>query len=181
MAKAGYPDGKGFPELQYDCPSTTTERQMAEYLQQQLAQIGIKMNIQQFSWSQFNERMRDRKSQMFGYAWAADYPDAENFLQLLYGPNKAPGNNTSNYENKEYDKLYEQASKLPPGPERTALYKKMRDIFVEDSPWIPMVNRFRYQLYHSWVKNFKPELTVANYFKYIRVDTNAKKDLKAKL
>jgi ABC-type transport system substrate-binding protein len=181
LAKAGYPDGKGFPELEYDCPSSTTERQMGEYLQQQLAQIGIKINIQQFSWSQFNERMKERKMQMFGYAWMADYPDAENFLQLLYGPNASPGNNNSNYQNAAYDKLYDQAAKLPPGPERTAIYKKMRDIFVEDAPWVPTINRFRYQLVHGWVKNFKVEMAIVNYLKYLRVDMNAKKDLKAKL
>lgn len=181
LAKAGFANGEGLPEIEYDCPSSATERQMGEYLQQQMAQIGVKINIQQFSWSQFNERLREKKSQMFGYAWMADYPDAENFLQLLYGTNESPGNNNSNYHNRDYDKAYEAAAKLPPGPARTELYKKMRDIFVEDMPWMPMINRFRYQLVQGWVKNFKAEMTIVNYFKYVRVDMNEKKTLKVKL
>jgi len=181
LAKAGYPGGKGLPEFEYACPTSATERQMGEYFQQQMATIGINIKVAQFSWSQFLERQKEKKLQIFSYAWVADYPDAENYLQLLYGPNESPGNNGSNYHNKEYDKAYEDAQKLPPGPARLALYKKMRDLFVKDMPWIPELNRFRYQLYHGWIRNFKPHLTVINYLKYIRVDMDKKKALKDKL
>ncbi len=94
---------------------------------------------------------------------------------------ESPGNNNSNYHSKEYDQLYDAAAKLPPGPERTAVYKKMRDLFVNDMPWIPDANRIRYQLVHGWVKNFKPHLTILNSFKFIRPDMEKMKELKAKL
>ena len=118
---------------------------------------------------------------MYGIAWVADYPDAENMLQLLYGPNKSPGPNSSNYSNMEFDSLYEQAAKLPPSPKRTALYQKMRDIFVRDLPWIPTVHRLEYTLAHGWLKNLKPNEIVKGQYKYLKVDTKKKAELKAKL
>lgn len=181
LAKAGYPDGKGLPSFEYDCSSSATERQIGEYFQHQMAAIGIKITVQQSSWSQFIERQKEKKVQIFGVAWGADYPDAENFLQLLYGPNESPGSNASNYHNKDYDKLYDQASKLPPGPARTVIYKKMRDISANDMPIIPNANRLRYQLFHGWIKNLKTDLTILNSPKYLRVDMPKKKELKGQL
>lgn len=181
LKKAGYPDGKGLPEFEYNATSSSSDRQIGEYFQQHMAAIGIRVRIQQSSWSQFIERLKERKAQIYGLAWSADYPDAENFLQLLYGPNESPGSNNSNYHSKEYDRLYDEAAKLPPGTARTAIYKKMRDVFVQDMPWIPDANRLRYQLYHGWIHNFKPHLTILNFPKYIRVDLEKKKELKEKL
>ncbi|NJL24080.1 MAG: hypothetical protein HC902_02120 [Calothrix sp. SM1_5_4] len=169
LAKAGFPGGKGLPVLEYSDTGGTTGRQMAEFLQQQFAQIGVNMNIVSNSWPQFQDRLRNKKAQIFGIAWAADYPDAENMLQLLYGKNVSPGPNNSNYANKEFDALYEQSQKLPPGPERTALYKKMRDIFVRDLPWIPTVHRLGYYIQHGWVKNLKKHDTINGFYKYLRV------------
>ncbi len=57
----------------------------------------------------------------YSQGWGLDYPDAENVFQLYYGPNAAPGANTANFRNAEYDKLYEQAAVMQPGPERTEI------------------------------------------------------------
>jgi ABC-type transport system substrate-binding protein len=182
LKKAGHPEGKGLPPLEYSISGSSTGRQMAEFTAQQFAKIGVKLNITTNSWPQFQERVRSRKAQMFGMAWGADYPDAENMLQLFYSKNASPGSNMSNYSNKEYDALYEKALKTPPGPERTALYKKMRDMFVRDMPWIPTVHRIGYLTYHGWVKNLKRhEMMQGNLYKYLRVDTAKKAELKAKL
>ncbi|MGE0526007.1 MAG: ABC transporter substrate-binding protein, partial [Bdellovibrionales bacterium] len=181
LKKAGYPGGKGLPPIEYSVPSSTTSRQMAEYLAQQFEKIGVKLNIVTNSWPQFQDRLRNKKSQMFGIAWGADYPDAENMLQLLYGPNASPGSNSSNFKNKEFDALYEEAARTPPGPKRTELYKKMRDIFVQEMPWIPTVHRLGYMTVHGWMKNLKPHEIIDGFYKYVRVDTAEKARLKEKL
>lgn len=181
LTKAGYPGGKGLPKLEYSYSSSTTGRQMAEYVQQQWEKIGVKIELVGNSWPQFQDRLRNKKSQIFGIAWGADYPDAENMLQLLYGKNVSPGPNSSNYKNAEFDKLYEAAAKLPPGAERTALYQKMRDIFVADMPWIPTVHRLNYTMIHGWVKNLKPNDVISGYHKYLRVDGAQRAEAKAKL
>lgn len=180
LKKAGYPDGKGLPTLEYSYPTSTTGRQFAEYLQQQFDKIGVKTTLAGHSWPQFQDRLRNKKAQIYGIAWSADYPDAENMLQLLYGPNSSPGPNNSNFKNKEFDKLYVEASRTPPGEKRTALYKKMRDIFAEELPWIPTVHRLGYQLSQGWVQNLKPNKTLQNPYKYMRIDLEKKKELKAK-
>lgn len=181
LKEAGHPDGKGLPEFEYSLPNGTTYRQMGEFFQQNMARIGIKVRIAMTSWPQFTEKLKTKKAQIYGIAWAADYPDAENFLQLLYGKNISPGPNNSNYQSKEFDELYEKASLLPPGEERNQIYKKMRDVFVKDMPWIPEVHRLRYQLYHGWLNNFKTSLTILNPYKYMRIDAEKKKQLKATL
>ncbi len=181
LAKAGFPEGKGLPTFVYSTISSSTSRQMAEFFQQNMAAIGIQISIKTLSWPQFTQETRDKKGQIWGVAWGADYPDAENFLQLLYGPNISPGPNGSNYQNKNFDKLYEQAARLPPGEARTAIYKQMRDISTEDMPWIPGAHRLGYYLYHPWLKNYKRHGIINNAYKYLRVDLETKKDAGSKL
>jgi oligopeptide transport system substrate-binding protein len=181
LAKAGFPEGKGLPTIEYSTTNSSTARQMAEYFKQNMEKIGLKVNIITTSWPQFTSKIREKKAQVWGIAWLADYPDAENFLQLLYGQNVSPGPNGSNYKNKEFDELYQKASQLPPGAERAKLYQQMRDIVVKDMPWVPNAHRLGYYAYHGWLKNYKYHSIVNDYFKYLRIDTKARSEMKAKL
>lgn len=181
LKKAGFPGGKGLPVLEFNSGSSSTDRQMAEYLSQQFEAIGVKVNIISSSWPQFVERLNQKKAQMFGIAWLADYPDQGNMLQTLYCKNQSPGPNNANYCNKDYDAWYEQSERMPPGPARTALFYKMRDQFVKDIPWIPTVHRIANLLHHGWLMNMKRHETIQNGYKYLRIDEAKKKELKAKL
>ena len=67
-------------------------------------------------------------------SWIADYPDGDNFMQLLYGPNTCQSNNAC-AKIPEYDKLYEQTQRMPPGPERDRLYQEMTRIIEAYAPW----------------------------------------------
>ncbi len=181
LKKAGYPDGKGLPEFVYDTYGGTTSRQLGEFFQHEMAQLGIKIKIHDNTWPEFMDKQKKRKSQMFGMAWSADYPDAENFLQLFYGPNGSPGPNASNYNNPEFNKLYEQTAVMQDGPARNAIYQKMVDIVAEDCPYIFDAHRKTYTLNNGWFKNFKRNLINLGYIKYYRIDQQAKKELKPKL
>ncbi len=181
LAMAGFPEGKGLKPIEYSTTNSSTARQMAEYFKQNMETIGIQVNIVTTSWPQFTTKLREKKAQVWGIAWLADYPDAENFLQLLYGQNVSPGPNNANYKSKEFDDLYEKASRMPPGPERAKVYQAMRDIVVRDMPWVPAAHRLGYQVHHGWVKNFKSHSIVNDYFKYLKVDTKARGEMKAKL
>lgn len=180
LAKAGYPEGKGLPTLEYATVNSSTSRQMAEFFQQNMEKIGIKVKISSSSWPQFTDKIREKKAQLYSIAWSADYPDAENFLQLLYGPNASPGTNGSNWKNKEFDELFKKASLTPPGPERTKMYQAMRDIFVKELPWVPMSHRLSYTVYYDWLKNFKNHSIIIDNYKYLRVDPARRAELKAK-
>ena len=114
-------------------------------------------------------------------AWTADYPDGENFLQLFYSKNRSPGPNGTNYKNKDYDRLYEKAMSMPSGKEKTKLYRKMAQIVAEDAPLIPMVHRTSFSPYHGWLKNFRENTIVSDFYQYLRVDNEQKAQLQKKL
>lgn len=170
LAKAGYPDGQGIPEISYDVKSDITYRQVAEYFQRSMAELGIKVKLNSMSWPELLGRIRKKQSQVFGITWLYDYPDAENGWQLLYSKNESPGSNEANYKNPKIDALYEKISVMKNGPERNALFKKMRDIFSEDVPWILTVHQMETRLAHRWLYNFKIHAFEHNVDKYLRVD-----------
>lgn len=176
LAEAGYPGGKGFPELPYDTVASATNRQMADYTAKQLDRIGIKLKVISSTWPQMLERIQHRQAQFWGIAWGADYPDAENFLQLFYGPNAQPGGmNGAYYRNKEFDHLFEKARILPDSPERTAMYKKLARIVVEDTPVVLGEHRIGVGLRQPWIKNSKYDEFAFNRAKYLRIDIEEKK------
>lgn len=181
LAEAGYPEGKGLPTIKYDTTATTVSRQMGEFFKKQMGQIGINVEVITNTWPQLTEKVHKRQTQTYGMAWLGDYPDAENFLQLLYGPNSSPGPNGSNYDNPEFNKLFEKATKMQPSPERTALYKKLAQTYSEEVPWILGVHRTSFVVKHGWLKNYK--FATFNYgnAKYWDVDLEKKKQLIDKL
>jgi ABC-type transport system substrate-binding protein len=175
LKKAGYPDGKGLPPLEFLSLADTNTRQMTEYFQKSLEAIGIKLKVQTYSWPEFQASIKNKKGQLWGYAWQGDYPDAENFLQMFYGKNISPGANDSNYVNPEYDRLYEKALTLPDSPARTALYKKMAAIVMEDTPWVFGLHRLNYTLKYKWVKDYRYHEFPYGMSKYYRIDTALRK------
>jgi len=119
--------------------------------------------------------MRKKAFQVAGLAWGFDYPDAQNILQLLYGPNASPGINAANFKNAKFDELYDKASTLDDGPERTKLYVKMAHIVADQVPWITRVHRIRPNLRHPWLTGFKYTETSYQYWRFANVDAEARK------
>jgi oligopeptide transport system substrate-binding protein len=181
LAEAGYPEGKGLKELTYDCPSSTVSRQIGEYFRQQMAQIGVKIKVVQNTWPELQNKIDRRQVELWGIAWGADYPDAENFLQLLYGPNRSPGANGSGYNNAEFNRLFASSAVMQDSPERTALYEKMVRMAAEETPWIFGVHRQSYVLKHNWLKNFVITDFDAGTAQYLDVDLDAKLEAVKKL
>jgi oligopeptide transport system substrate-binding protein len=172
LKKSAFPDGV---ELTYETVSSSDSRQMAESVQRYLKPLGINLKINMNQFSELLSKVDHGKAQMWGVAWGADYPDAENFLQLLYGPNKAPGPNGSNFNNAEYNELYKKMSVMRDSPERRAMIKRMVKILEEEMPWVPNDHRIGFVLVHPWLKNVKMNDVGGNYAKYFRVDLERKK------
>ena len=169
LAKAGHPGGKGLPDLVYFTSGGGRFPEMAAMLKRQLAKIGVKLDIRLLDFSTLTDALRSRRAPFFGLGWIGDYPDAENFLQLFYGPFKSPSSNNFNYDRPEYNKLYEQIRVMSPSPERTNLYEQMRDMVVEDAPIIGSMVGTRYYLVHDRLQNCKPVETFQNWKKYLNV------------
>lgn len=179
LKKAGHPDGKGLPEFHYEMASSNTAaRELAEYVKNQFSLLNIKIKLSPNTWPQFNEKIKKKSADLFDYAWNADYPDAQNFLQLFYGKNISPGPNSANYKNPLYDSLYEKALTLPPGAERTKLYIQMEKILIEDCPWVFQVHRTRLVVVQPWLQNFYFDVTVFDTMKYFSINTSLRKKFK---
>jgi ABC-type transport system substrate-binding protein len=183
LAEAGYPDGID-PEtgkrlaLTIDIGSAESSEmiQSTELFIDFIRKIGVEISPQYNHWPAFLERMDRRQVQMYRLAWIADYPDAENFLQLFYGPNQSPGPNHSNYVNPEFDSLYERARVMLDSPERTALYEEMSRIVLEDCPWILTHYRLSYSLNYGWLKNFKHHDFPYLNAKFYRIDPEMRRN-----
>jgi oligopeptide transport system substrate-binding protein len=173
LAKAGFPGGKDLPALEYATLADSTSRQFTEFDQKQFAAIGVTLKVNTYSWPEFQAAIKNKRGQLWSYAWTADYPDAENFLQLFYSKNASPGPNDENYSNPVFDKLYEKSLTMSDTPERTALYKQMVQILVEDCPWIFGAHRVIYTLSQPWVRNFKRNQFDLGRAKYYRIDVAA--------
>lgn len=133
----------------------TTYRQMGQFLQSGMAQIGLSVEIEMFDWPTYLERMRNGDHQMFFSGWMADYPDAETFMQLYYSKN-IPWPNSTQYRNPVFDAIFEQIAGMPDGPERTELYRQAERRVVEDLPNAYIYHRISYLLHHEWVNNIVP-------------------------
>ncbi|MBC7429289.1 MAG: hypothetical protein H7336_11795 [Bacteriovorax sp.] len=177
LSEAGYPEGKGLPEIIYDIPDSTTSRQMGEYFQKQMEQIGIKIKVSASPWPEFQAKLKKRDVQMFGAAWGADYPDAENFLQLFYGPNSSPGSNSTNYNEPAFNKQFEVATKMQDSPVRTGLYEKMNKTLAEDVVVIFNMHRQAYTVRHGWLRNYHNSDLNNDIYQYLNVDTAKKEEL----
>jgi oligopeptide transport system substrate-binding protein len=162
LAEAGFPDGRdanGRP-LRLTMISmgagSTESRQQGEFFVEQLQAIGVELVSQQLSFAEYLRREHDGEMQVAFAGWIADYPDGQNFLQLLYGPNKTPGVNFCNYQSDEFDRLYEKILTMQDSPERSVLYEKMSDIAIADCPWVLMTYSLAYGLFQPWFQNYKP-------------------------
>jgi len=181
MVKAGYPGGldpqTGKPlELTYDIGSDSPRaREIASFDMRCFEQLGVKMKLQVNTWSQHLERSHKGTFQMFSMGWLADYPDPENFLQLLYGPNAPPNPNSSAFAHPEYDRLFERMKNMEDSAEREAVIARMVEIVVEECPWIFNLHSPSYVLRHSWLKNGKSHSISGNYKKYLRIDPEARR------
>ena len=117
--------------------------------------IGIVLEPSYNNWPAFLRKVGHREAQLFRVGWFADYPDAENFLQLFHGPNASPGPNRSNYTNPVFDELYREAVRESDPARRLDLYRRMQEIIREDCPWIFLHHRCETALVHDRLRNFR--------------------------
>ena len=180
LAEAGYPGGRdaatGKPlVLNYDFQRAITPEFKSEndWMVKQFAKLGIQLEIRATDFNQYQDKTLKGKHQIFWGGWLADYPDAENFLFLLYGPlarSKSEGDNFANYENPEYDKLYRQLQSLDDGPQKQAVIDKMVRILQDDSPWCFGYFPWGGMAFQQWVHNGKPSIMIRDMAQYYRLD-----------
>ena len=188
LAEAGYPDGRdaatGQPLVLYldTVQRGPGDKPRLDWYRRQFAKLNLQLEIRATDWNRFQEKVRTGNTQMFFLGWNADYPYPENFMFLLNGPQsraKTGGENTANYQNPEYDRLFAQMKNLDNGPERQALIDRMVQIAREDAPWVWGFHPKDYGLTHTWLANVKPNQMARNGLKYYRLDPGERAERRA--
>jgi ABC-type transport system substrate-binding protein len=182
MVEAGYPEGRdektGAPlAINYDVyfPATPERKPEIDWMVKQFAKIDIQLDVRATDNNQFQDKVRNNKHQFFWLGWNADYPDAENFLFLFYGPNAksvSDGENTQNYINPAYDKLFVKLKSLDDGPEKQKLIDQMVQILRDDAPITMGFYPHASSATQRWVKNAKPAILIRDHGRYLRLDVN---------
>ncbi|WIM06359.1 MAG: ABC transporter substrate-binding protein [Candidatus Nitricoxidivorans perseverans] len=179
LAEAGWPNGRdavtGEP-LVINLDTTATgvgAKSRVDWLNKQFQKIDVQLVVRSTDYNRFQEKIRKGAVQLFYFGWNADYPDPENFLFLLYGPQgkvKHSGENAANYANPEYDRLFDRMRAMENGPARQAIIDRMLEILRRDAPWIWGFHPKDYTLRHAWLTNRKPSKVGNNTLKYQRID-----------
>ncbi len=167
--KDGYrtlPDGKPL-SIKFLMQSSSKDVILSELWKKNLDAVGLRS---EFIVSNFADNMKAAmqcKYMLWGSAWIADFPEGENFAQLLYGPNSGRGN-ISCYQSKAYDSLYTQALTLLP-QQRVPLYEKMNRQIEADNPWIVGSTRLRSWLMHPQVQGYKAHPMMNSVWQYVDI------------
>lgn len=163
LAKAGYPNGKGFPEITLQINSGGGDRnvQIAEVVQKMLSEnLSVKVNIEQLQFPQHLENLETGKALFWRSGWIADYPDPENFLNLLYGGH-VPANisdksfiNSVRYQSEAFDAKFNEALREIDEAKRYELFREADQIAVDDAATLPIFYDENTRLIQVYVKNF---------------------------
>ncbi len=137
LAQAGYPDGKNLPEM--TIYTTDNYKEQAEFIQSQLAENKIKVQISVEKPSILRQAVNNCEYNLFKKSWFSDYADEENFMSLFYSKNFAPkGVNFFHYKNEAFDAAFEAALAENDAEKKLELYRQMDRLIIEDAPVIPL-------------------------------------------
>jgi oligopeptide transport system substrate-binding protein len=176
LTEAGYPEGidpKTGDRLTIYFDNTATDaagRQFVGLIQKEMEAIGVRLESRAWRPNVWQDRVDHGQFQFIRYGWFADYPDPENFVFLLYGPNRRPGPNCAAYDNPEYNRLFEQMRAMDDSPARLTIIRRMRDLATEDCPWIFLNHDQDLGLNYDWLSNVKPHPIAMDTAKYRGVD-----------
>ncbi|MDP2639800.1 MAG: ABC transporter substrate-binding protein [Betaproteobacteria bacterium] len=170
-------DGDGYRErpegsplsIEYASTPTLLDRQYDELWKRSMDAIGIRFTFRKATWPDLLKAGQLGKLQMRTIGWLANIPDADNFLQLLYGPN-AGQSNDSRFSLEAYDRIYRQAKRLPDSPERNRLFHELSRLAVAYAPWKLGIYRIETHLAQPWVSGYKPHPTMRSVLRYVDVD-----------
>ena len=148
LAEAGYPNGEGYPTIEYSTNDAGYHVPLAEYLQQAWGDLGITLTISKMEWSSFTAARRAGEYDVARNGWVMDYNDPSNMLDLFCSGN---GNNDGKYSNPDFDAAID-ASRVADSAEHFAQLHKAEDILMEDTGCLPIAYYNDYWLQSSSLK-----------------------------
>ena len=180
LAEAGYPNGRdartGEPlKIFIDVQSQAISNTTMNWMDRAFGEIGVQVEYRPADWNRTREKLLTGNTQIFSHGWLADYPDPENFLFLLFGPEspldcKCDGANNSNYASEAYDAAFRKIRMLTPGPERDELVAAAVELYRRDAVWLFAYYPKDIYLNNSWVYNNKRHGVSKASLMYTRID-----------
>lgn len=162
------PSGKPLT-LTMHSEATVSGRLRDELWRKCLNAIGLRVVFKSDKKTEIIKASRLGTVQMFESNWIADFPDGDNFYQLLYGPNAGRAN-YARFDLPAYNQRYEAARQLTDGPARQKLYFEMNQLIHAYNPWVPLTHVLSGDLRHPWLKNYKRHPVEFTQWRYLDVD-----------
>jgi ABC-type transport system substrate-binding protein len=166
------PDGKPLVLTRWSTPNSA-QRQADELWKKNMDAIGLRIEFKKDRLPELRKMARLGKIAMRGDGWNADYPDAENFMQLLYGPH-AGQENQARFNLPDFNRLYEQARALPDSAQRTALFSRMTELVIAYAPWRLTIYDIEDQLAQGWTRNYVPHPIRSQSWMFVNIDEAAR-------
>ncbi|MFU0826776.1 MAG: SBP-bac-5 domain-containing protein [Lachnoclostridium sp.] len=135
LAEAGYPNGEGFPVINYSTNDSGYHKVVAQYLQNAWKELGITVNVNVVEWASFTPMRRAGDYEASRDGWVFDYNDPSNILELMVSTN---GNNNAKYSNPDYDAIMQKAASETDAKTRFDLLHQAEDIVMKDAAVIPL-------------------------------------------
>ena len=150
LTEAGFPDGF---ETTLQVNQNVRHRAIAEAVQAQVAELGIKLNVQIVDWGVHLDTLdRGEYDGMYRMGWVVDYLDPDNFLYVnLHSSNFGAKGNYSFYSNPEADKLMEEGRTETDPAKRVEIYQKAEQTIVDDAPWLFLFYYYNNMATQKWV------------------------------
>ena len=162
------PDGSPLV-MEYNTEPDQLSRQFLQLWKKNLDAIGVRTAIDIAKWPEHRKRSKAGQLQTWQLAWGADYPDGENFYQLLYGPNCGSSNDGC-FQLAEFDALYDKAGALPPGRERTAMYQQMARLVAAYAPFKLLSHRKYNYMLQPWTLGWRKHPILHEAYRYVDID-----------
>jgi len=156
LASAGFPGGQGLPRVAYYYNTTELNQRIAELIQAELREIGIRLELRRLDWAAHIKLVDEGTAGFFRQGWIADYPDPENFLTVLFhSRNVGAAGNTSRYRNPAVDRLLDEADAMPPGAARFARYREAEQRILDDAVWVSLYHYSSRTLIKPYVRGLE--------------------------
>ena len=168
LAEAGYPGGKGLPDIEFLTTDKESSKRTAEALQAMWKEhLGASVKIKQLEWTSYITAMFDKDYDLAAGGWIGDYMDPLTFLDMWM---KGAGNNRTGWHSEEFEKILGEAAQTGAPAERYALLAKAEALFLEERPILPVYWYKRNYLLHPDVKGWSPLLLDNHPYKFLRLE-----------
>ncbi|HYF03094.1 MAG TPA: ABC transporter substrate-binding protein [Patescibacteria group bacterium] len=161
LAKAGYPNGQGFPKVDLSIYQEPRLVQVAEAVQRMFAEVlNVNIGINQIQFSQLLDMAESGKLAFWGTRWYGDYPDAENYINLFDGSlvpqtmSEPSYPNSTRYNNPEVTRLLKEAVATTDNAQRNALYKQAETLAMQDAPALMLFYEMHYRFLQPYVRDY---------------------------